>query len=242
MFTVNDNVDTSQSDGGKQWSLLVYYRKSNTFMHYDSFGGFNSLVARKLYRAVKNCVATPATQLTQAPTPAGTSSLVTNISSKMGHKYYSRHLRRIINYPKKNMLVSSVIGYILSKKYLRRFINYHPMKVCYALQKYIINNNGDDEETIDRDDDDVNDHRFREENVMPQQTNWYDCGLYVMAIARVICEWYYDEERAEQEQQNCFLKDDRFPNITKHLDNSLEHTMRSEMLGFIQHHIELKSN
>ncbi|GFP95681.1 nedd8-specific protease 1 [Phtheirospermum japonicum] len=31
---------------------------------------------------------------------------------------------------------------------------------------------------------------YREWSGTPRQTNGYDCGLYVLAIARAICEWY----------------------------------------------------
>lgn len=33
----------------------------------------------------------------------------------------------------------------------------------------------------------------------PQQENWYDCGLYVMKIAAVICEWYVTLSEGEKE-------------------------------------------
>ncbi|KAL6189595.1 hypothetical protein ACLB2K_040982 [Fragaria x ananassa] len=58
MFTVNNNQDAGANDGGSHWSLLVYYRKSNTFVHYDSLGT-NGSCAKKLFRAVKKHVATP---------------------------------------------------------------------------------------------------------------------------------------------------------------------------------------
>ncbi|PRQ41454.1 putative Ulp1 peptidase [Rosa chinensis] len=270
IFTVNDNQDMSQNDGGNHWSLLVYYRKSNAFVHYDSLGGLNSLVARKFYGAVKKYVAAAATQ-----TPTfGTSSLVATTRSIIG-KHYSKHLRirdhhhkkkqekknvsgafvmmgrtfsnkfhQFRNYHKKKNILGGVRGYSLHKKCLRHYTNYHPTKntrtrdttwkkVWHALQNYLVNNNGDDEETGTSDKDDDNDPWFREENVMPQQTNLYDCGLYVISVARVICHWYYDEE--EQQQQNCcFLGDDRFPNIMKHLDNSIEYAMRPQLLRLIQ--------
>lgn len=31
---------------------------------------------------------------------------------------------------------------------------------------------------------------YQERNDSPQQMNGYDCGMYVLAIARVICSWY----------------------------------------------------
>lgn len=38
IFTVNNNRNVGENDGGTHWSLLVFYRKSNTFVHYDSLG------------------------------------------------------------------------------------------------------------------------------------------------------------------------------------------------------------
>ncbi|KAK9935781.1 hypothetical protein M0R45_022866 [Rubus argutus] len=250
IFTVNDNQDTSKKDGGNHWSLLVYYRKSNAFVHYDSLGGLNNLVARKFYGAVKKYVA-----VAPAPTPPTPTS---SLQPYQGHKYNSKRLRRIRNYLKLGAFVMMRSTYFsnkfhqfrnyakkkkkifFSKKYLLR--DYHPTKniirargdeawkkVCYGMQKRLINNNNNGD-----DDDDKDDPWFREETVMPRQTNMYDCGLYVMSVARVICQWYY-QPADEEHQQNCFLGDDRFPNIIKHLDNSLEYTMRSQLLRLIQH-------
>ncbi|PQP98370.1 NEDD8-specific protease 1-like [Prunus yedoensis var. nudiflora] len=69
----------------------------------------------------------------------------------------------------------------------------------------------------------------------PRQTNLYDCGLYVMAIARVICQWYC----AAASSATANHVDARFPNIMKHVDNSLESTMRSELLVLVE---QLKSH
>ncbi|KAM3693616.1 hypothetical protein ACJW31_08G181300 [Castanea mollissima] len=133
IFTVNNNDDMSKTDGGTHWSLLVYYKDANTFVHYDSIRCLNGRYAMKLYEAVK------------------------------GH---------------------------------RRFA----MAAMYPC--------------------------FREYST-PQQNNYYDCGLYVMAIARVICCWCVNTLKKNDE----FL----FPDILKNVDNSLESTMRIELLNIIKY-------
>ncbi|KAM7259406.1 hypothetical protein ACFE04_015147 [Oxalis oulophora] len=52
IFPVNDNDDVSRAEGGSHWSLLVYYRDANKFVHHDSCRGLNAWSAKKLYRAV----------------------------------------------------------------------------------------------------------------------------------------------------------------------------------------------
>lgn len=56
IFTVNNNNDMSKTDGGTHWSLLVYYKDANTFVHYDSIRCLNGRYAMKLYEAVKGHV------------------------------------------------------------------------------------------------------------------------------------------------------------------------------------------
>jgi Ulp1 family protease len=46
-FSVNDS---------EHWSLLVYDRKLNMFMHHDSKEGINDMQARKLFETLKDCV------------------------------------------------------------------------------------------------------------------------------------------------------------------------------------------
>ncbi|KAL6192306.1 hypothetical protein ACLB2K_033397 [Fragaria x ananassa] len=253
IFTVNDSQDMSEYDGGNHWSLLVYYRKSNAFVHYDSLGGLNSLVARKFYGAIKKHVAAAAAR--QTPKSSVTRSTI-------GRMYYSKHRsRRVRNYHhhknknKKKTISGAFV--MMGRSLLNKFyqlIQYHPMKktisgawnkTSSALQNYYLvnTNNGDHDEDIsstsDKDHDDDNDPWFREESAMPQQTNLYDCGLYVMFVARVICQWYcVDQEEQQQQQQHCsLLGDERFPNIisyVKRLDNNLENSMRPGFLSFIQ--------
>lgn len=56
LFPVNDNPDPTVAEGGTHWSLLVYNRGSNEFVHHDSLNGANSWCARRLYEAVKGFV------------------------------------------------------------------------------------------------------------------------------------------------------------------------------------------
>ena len=60
----------------------------------------------------------------------------------------------------------------------------------------------------------------------PQQTNGYDCGLYVMAIAKVICQWH--SSKRKDKESNWFSA------IERHVNASLEMTMRSEVLKLIE--------
>nr|XP_010922480.1 NEDD8-specific protease 1 [Elaeis guineensis] len=97
LFTVNNNSDVTAADGGTHWSLLVYYRATNEFVHHDSSQGMNRWHAETLFEAVKGFVG-----------------------------------------------------------------------------------DGDDARYV--------------EGFTPQQNNGYDCGLYVMTIARVVCDWFREGE------------------------------------------------
>lgn len=48
---VNNNDQPSRAYGGSHWSLLQFRRATNTFHHYDSFGGYNDDVARRIAAA-----------------------------------------------------------------------------------------------------------------------------------------------------------------------------------------------
>eukprot|EP00268_Persea_americana_P014125 TRINITY_DN16263_c0_g1_i1.p1 TRINITY_DN16263_c0_g1~~TRINITY_DN16263_c0_g1_i1.p1 ORF type:complete len:254 (+),score=45.22 TRINITY_DN16263_c0_g1_i1:438-1199(+) len=65
---------------------------------------------------------------------------------------------------------------------------------------------------------------FIECSTTPQQQNGYDCGLYVMAIAKVICDWYENGSKDE----NWFLS------MEKQVNSSIERTMRGEILKLIE--------
>ncbi|KAF8407456.1 hypothetical protein HHK36_006589 [Tetracentron sinense] len=64
------------------------------------------------------------------------------------------------------------------------------------------------------------------EHHTPQQLNGYDCGLYVMAIAKVICEWFENECKGKGDQW--------FSAIEDKVNSSVEDSMRSEILSLIQ--------
>ncbi|PKA51479.1 NEDD8-specific protease 1 [Apostasia shenzhenica] len=100
LFTVNNNSDVALAEGGTHWSLLVYERADNVFVHHDSCGGLNLAHARRLYDAVK--------------------------------------------------------AFVCHDGGVPAFV----------------------------------------EGPTPQQKNGYDCGVYVMAAARVICQWF-EEGKAE---------------------------------------------
>ncbi|XP_078440708.1 cysteine proteinases superfamily protein isoform X1 [Wolffia australiana] len=56
IFTVNDNDDVGMAEGGHHWSLLVYDREENLFVHHDSMKGMNHAHAKQLYERVKEFV------------------------------------------------------------------------------------------------------------------------------------------------------------------------------------------
>ncbi|KAF5930933.1 hypothetical protein HYC85_031806 [Camellia sinensis] len=51
IFPVNNNDDVTEAEGGNHWSLLMFERKTNVFVHHDSYGGLNAGHAKQLYRA-----------------------------------------------------------------------------------------------------------------------------------------------------------------------------------------------
>ncbi|XP_050210181.1 uncharacterized protein LOC126660637 isoform X2 [Mercurialis annua] len=57
IFPVNDNDDVNLAEGGSHWSLLVYDRNSDVFVHHDSFSGTNGRHALRLYEAVARYLA-----------------------------------------------------------------------------------------------------------------------------------------------------------------------------------------
>ncbi|KAJ8443056.1 hypothetical protein Cgig2_004261 [Carnegiea gigantea] len=66
---------------------------------------------------------------------------------------------------------------------------------------------------------------FEESNV-PQQTNGYDCGLYVMAIDKAVCECYSSGKSGKDA--------DWFSAVQRHVDASVEMTFRNEVLELIE--------
>ncbi|KAK9930913.1 hypothetical protein M0R45_018216 [Rubus argutus] len=316
MFTVNNNRDRDRTDGGSHWSLLVYYRKSNTFVHYDSLG-CNSSFARELFRGLKKHVARPpesssttgtivdgdvdstntstinigdvnsnnttainigdvnsnktstidigdvdstntstingingdgnstdstmvCTDSTNTMVIDGDSTMIgvdftnsssmiggdstytsmihdlTTSSSRVGGDYtncsrvqgdyctnFDRDDYHMEQYnPKKPRMgrrcdwkevdMRRKHGYYYLHPYTQRRSSSWDLQRGYQYISYNYDNWEDDD---DDDDDD-----FKEERCMPKQKNFYDCGLYVMEIARVICEWYYLDDEAKQQQ------------------------------------------
>lgn len=68
LFVVNDMVQ-----GGQHWSLLVYDRTKNLFLHFDSIKGMNNSYAENLYNAVKEYMG-PGGEVSR-PQPQASSSL-----------------------------------------------------------------------------------------------------------------------------------------------------------------------
>ncbi|GAV84121.1 LOW QUALITY PROTEIN: hypothetical protein CFOL_v3_27565, partial [Cephalotus follicularis] len=131
VFSVNDNGDLSRTDGDTHWSLIVYYKKTNMFVHHDSE------YAIKFYHKIKGFFGS---------------------------------------------------GGFLMGKILKR-------------------------------------------GPTPQQSNHYDCGLYVIAIARVIYQWYMGLSTS-----TCYYDNDDlwFSYVEDNVSDSVEFSMRTEILNLIQ--------
>ncbi|XP_010253516.1 PREDICTED: NEDD8-specific protease 1 [Nelumbo nucifera] len=73
----------------------------------------------------------------------------------------------------------------------------------------------------------VPDVRYVEYTATPQQMNGYDCGLYVIAIAKVICSWY-ESDRSEDKANLWFsaLKEQVVPSAVAE--------MRSQILKLVR--------
>ncbi|KAI4322218.1 hypothetical protein L6164_021930 [Bauhinia variegata] len=136
IFPINNNDDVSLAEGGSHWSLLVYYRNANNFVHHDSLNGMNRVPAKKLYKAV---------------------------------------------------------------------VGYMGMGVS----------------------DSASEAEFLECSDSPKQRNGHDCGLYVIAIARVICSWYVDSK-------NTGLNGLWFSDVKEQVKPSVVAEMRSEILTLIR--------
>ncbi|XP_058081458.1 NEDD8-specific protease 1 [Magnolia sinica] len=133
VFTVNDNSDVTQDEGGTHWSLLAFDRDRNVFVHHDSMKGLNGWYAKKLYKTVEKFV--------------------------------------------------GVHGY--------------PSTACFV------------------------------ECLTPQQTNGYDCGVYVLAITKVICHWYVSGANDKGDQW--------LSAMDEQVDASTVTQLRDEILRLILH-------
>ncbi|XP_042374205.1 NEDD8-specific protease 1-like [Zingiber officinale] len=66
------------------------------------------------------------------------------------------------------------------------------------------------------------------EGFTPQQTNGYDCGLYVLAISEVVCNWFVAGGRG------CAKRDERwFTAVDKEVDAVAVKKLRGEVLKLI---------
>ncbi|KMT03925.1 hypothetical protein BVRB_8g187350 [Beta vulgaris subsp. vulgaris] len=170
LFTVNDN-DDFDGGGGNHWSILVYDRTKNSFLHYDSMEGVNSFHAMKLYDAIKEYMG-PGGQVSRPH--ISSYSLKKQKNKKKNISYVSRPLGRAE--PESVAATAPAVSPTFME--------------CKT----------------------------------PQQSNGYDCGLYVLAIARAICQWCSDE----------LNESDVISAIEKRVDDSVELKMRSELLEIIQ--------
>lgn len=129
IFPVNDNLNVELAEGGSHWSLLVYYKETNTFFHHDSFKGVNRWNAKQLFEAVS---------------------------------------------------------------------------------PFVSDGNA----------------AYRECSDTPQQKNGYDCGVYLLAIAQVICEWFSSEGMKNRDELWFTDVKETVPDLVNHL--------REEILGLIK--------
>ncbi|KAK9706087.1 hypothetical protein RND81_07G103500 [Saponaria officinalis] len=66
---------------------------------------------------------------------------------------------------------------------------------------------------------------FKEWKEMPQQSNGYDCGIYALAIAGAIVDWF---------SNGMDSNDDVLSVVAKRVDQSVEVRMRGEILELVQ--------
>ncbi|PON62352.1 Ulp1 protease family, C-terminal catalytic domain containing protein [Parasponia andersonii] len=77
--------------------------------------------------------------------------------------------------------------------------------------------------------------RYLECTDSPQQKNGYDCGLYVTAIARVICLWHGDDRNKAKDGSHLW-----FSSVKEQVTPSSVAEMRNEILGLIRGLMEKK--
>ncbi|GAB4859247.1 hypothetical protein Ancab_010707 [Ancistrocladus abbreviatus] len=71
--------------------------------------------------------------------------------------------------------------------------------------------------------------RYMEYSQTPQQVNGYDCGLYVIAIARAICNWYGSGGSKHHKEDGLW-----FSVVKEQVTPSAVSSMRPEVLGLIR--------
>lgn len=170
LFVINDSENFGGGDSGNHWSILVYDRMKNLFLHFDSMEGVNSFHAMKLYEALKEYMG-PGGEVSRPQTSASLKK------QKNKKKSVTRGSKATVPSETKGSKPTALAG-------LPMFME------CKT----------------------------------PQQSNGYDCGLYVLAIARTICQWCSHENN----------KSDMISAIEKNVDYSVEMKMRSEVLEIIQ--------
>ncbi|XP_021750665.1 NEDD8-specific protease 1-like [Chenopodium quinoa] len=100
------------------------------------------------------------------------------------------------------------------------------LKQPKKIRKNGLGNNFDKGSTTTKVDDD--EEAVYIEFFTPQQTNVYDCGLYVMKIAAVICEWYLSR-KASDDKYCLWYKVVRNQVLQCYVENQ----MRSDILEFV---------
>ncbi|XP_021735164.1 NEDD8-specific protease 1-like [Chenopodium quinoa] len=157
-FTINNTINnedfSTDTEECTHWSLLVYYKTLDVFVHHDSVNGLNHSDAKKLYNTVKDFVGDD------------------DDDDKRPTKI------------RKNGIGNKKVD--------------------------------DDEEAV------------YIEFYTPQQSNVYDCGLYVMKIAAVICEWYLSR-KASDDKYCLWYQVVRNQVLRCYVENQ----MRSDLLEFV---------
>lgn len=64
----------------------------------------------------------------------------------------------------------------------------------------------------------------------PQQSNSFDCGLYLLAVAKAICEWHMNERRGERDNWFAAVKE-------RVKDSYVETNMRRDILHLAQKYV-----
>lgn len=147
----------------EHWSLLVYDRKLNEFLHHDSWENANQMQAEKLYDALKDFVVPSKLKLSG------------NGKDNIKPKKFNRS--------KKASVTSNSAAPSVSTR--------PSFKECPT----------------------------------PQQANGHDCGLFVLAIARAICEWHCGKKKLNL---NYWFKEKQVnPSV-------VENSMRSEVMKLWQ--------
>ncbi|KAM1027726.1 hypothetical protein FF1_040427 [Malus domestica] len=70
---------------------------------------------------------------------------------------------------------------------------------------------------------------YQECSDSPQQVNGYDCGLFVLAIARVICSWYGSKDKGEQTLWFHAVREQVTPSVVAAMRNEILELIRGLM-------------